>query len=89
MAAKHIFQLWCYLFNGEFQGKNTMMTIRKTKSLDGILGAAHLARVLAEYTPLVSIGKPSRSVAEEPWLQWRKLVGMLTRSTTCSVGILV
>ena len=67
-----------------------MTTIRKTNSLDGILGAAHLVRVLAEYTPLVSIGKSSRSVAEEPWLQsWHKLVGMFTRSTTCSVGILV
>lgn len=66
-----------------------MVTMKKTKSVDGILGAAHLVRILAEYTPLVSIGKSSRNVAEEPWLQWRKLVGMFTRSTTCSVGILV
>ena len=49
------------------------MTIRKTKSLDGVLGAAHLLRIAAECTPLGSIGNSSRNVAEEPWLQqWLK-----------------
>ena len=46
-----------------------MMTIRKTESLDGILGAAHLVRIVAEYTPLGSIGNSSRNVAGKPWLQ--------------------
>ena len=50
-----------------------MMTIRKTESLDGILGAAHLVRIVAEYTPLGSIGNSSRNVAGKPWLQqWLK-----------------
>ena len=40
--------------------------------MDGILGAAHLVRIVAECTPLVSMGNSSRNVAEEPWLQWHK-----------------